>query len=94
MFLRTQFEKICNEGSDNDFIFSKKNKVKTTVQNANLDSFWFDIIIRTIKNFYIVEKKVPTIPKLLFNFQEEKKHSVKYCMKLDSDGKTAETHGS
>ena len=45
--------------------------MKATVENANLDSVDIDVIKRIIQNFYIVEKKVPTIPKLHLKLREE-----------------------
>ena len=40
----SSIQKIRNEGSDNDFIIPKKKKVKTTVENAALDSFDLDVM--------------------------------------------------
>lgn len=78
---KSSIRRIRTEGIQNnndDFSSPKKRIVKSTIENVTLDKFDIDVIRRTVQEFYIREKKVPTVPKLLailkekINFPREK----------------------
>lgn len=85
----SRIRKECKEAGDSNLSTPGKHRHRPSTRNVEIDNFDLHVIRNTIHDFYIVQKQVPTCPKLLAAVKEK----IDFPWGVDSLRKILKTMG-